>query len=455
LHTVASASSKRLLVFLLAAVFLSRLIFALIIWKIDGAVGFHSPDTITYTAPAESMLHGSFSAGGLPEIFRTPGYPLLLLPAVALGHLELIAILENILLATFSAWLIWRIVSELWPDSWAAIWAVLLYCLEPMGLLQAEKVLTETAFTAMLLLFIWIVVRFLRGASYGKIAWAALVLGCATYLRPIAVYLGLWLVPVFLFFPRSLSWRQRTAGAILFPVMLGLSLAPWIIRNARVADYKGFSATGDMDLYFYPAAAVRGKLENKPFIQEQTEMGWNNREQYFQEHPEQRNWSRGKIARFCGTEARRIILSHLSIYAPIHARGCMMTIANPGVTELMRDMGIYPILGSPLAHKEDQGFFQAMMWLLREYPFVAVVVPLMTLQLLLYYGLALAGLRHLAFDIRVFFFLVVLYFVLISGIPGAVSRWRAPFMPIVCICAGVAIAQWKARRTSSQVANAG
>ena len=455
MHTLTPASSKRLLVLLLAAVFLSRLIFALVIWKIDGAVGFHSPDTATYTKPAESMLHGSFSTDGLPEIFRTPGYPLLLMPALALGHLELIAILENILLATLSAWLIWKIVSYLLPDSRAAMWAVLLYCLEPMGLLQAEKILTETAFTATLLLFIWTVVRFLRQANYGKIAYAALVLGCATYLRPVAVYLGVWLVPVFLFFPRPLAWRQRITGAILFPVMLGFSLAPWIIRNAKVADYRGFSATGDVDLYFYPAAAVRGKLEHKPFIQEQTEMGWNNKEQYLQEHPEQRNWSQGKIASFCGREGKRTIFSHLSIYIPIHAKGCMMTLANPGVTELMRDIGIYPVLSSPLAHKEDQGFFQAMMWLFREYPSLAVVMPLMALQLLLYYAFALIGLRHITFDVRLFFFLVVLYFVLISGIPGAVSRWRAPFMPTVCICASVAIAQWRARRTSSQVANAG
>jgi hypothetical protein len=65
----------------------------------------------------------------------------------------------------------------------------------------------------------------------------------------------------------------------------------------------------------------------------------------------------------------------------------------------------------------------------------------------------LAGLRHIAMDVRLLFVMIVVYFVGISGIPGAVSRWRAPFMPIVCICAGVAIAKWRARKQFVASAN--
>lgn len=446
MSTSQGPNSRKLLLILLALIFFSRLIFAVMIWKVEGTVGFHSPDTITYTAPAESLLHGSYSRAGLPEIFRTPGYPFLLLPALLLGHLEAIAILENILLATFSAWAIWEIARELFTELRAAVWAVVLYSIEPMSLLQAEKVLTETAFTAALLLMIWMMVRFLRGAGYASLVFSALSLGCATYLRPVSLYLGFWLLPVLFLFPRSLPLRRRAASAILFPILLGLTLAPWIIRNTRVADYRGFSATSDIDLYFYPAAAVLAKMENKPFLQQQREMGWDNREVYLQNHPEQRDWSQGRIARFCSTEARRIISSHVLLYSGIHAKGCMMTLFNPGATELLRDVGAYPVLSSPLPEKMDQGLVSAMVWLIRTYPLLALLIPIMAIQLLFYYVFAVAGLRHIALDVRLLFVMIVVYFVAISGIPGAVSRWRAPFMPIICICAGVAIAKWRARK---------
>src|SRR5258708_4387905 len=100
-----NTSSRKWLLMLLAIVFLLRLVLALAVWKINGPAGFVSPDTVSYSIPAESMLHGaflsdgSFSLRGAPEIFRTPGYPLLLLPAVASGHPVLIGIIENLLFA--------------------------------------------------------------------------------------------------------------------------------------------------------------------------------------------------------------------------------------------------------------------------------------------------------------------------------------------------------------------
>ncbi|HJX84587.1 MAG TPA: hypothetical protein VJ723_09605, partial [Candidatus Angelobacter sp.] len=53
------------------------------------------------------------------------------------------------------------------------------------------------------------------------------------------------------------------------------------------------------------------------------------------------------------------------------------------------------------------------------------------------------GLRRIPFAVAFFFCAIFSYFVLVSGIPAAVARYRVPIMPLVCICAGVAIAQWR------------
>ena len=446
--------SKHRLLVLLAIVLLSRLVFAFIVWKINGPSGVIGSDTPSYVGPARSLLHGaflsdgSFGIPGAAEIFRTPGYPLFLVPAVALGHVELIALGENLLLAVASAWLIWHIVTGLIPDPRAACWAVLLYCFEPVGFLYSQKVFSETLFTTVLLLFVWLFLRYFRKPAYLKLALSVLALSCAAYVRPVPLYLGIWLIPVLLLFPRTISWRQRAARAVLFPVLFGLTLVPWIERNSKVAGYDGFTTSSDWNLYFLAAGAVEAKLEHRGPSEVLADWNYDHMEQYLQSHPEMRGWSQAQIARFWGREARRIIGSHVVLYSGIHARGCAMVMFNPGVSELLIDLKLYPKVGSPISRELDHGFVHTAGWLLREYPVTAIALPLMLLQLLLYYVFAIKGLRRIPSEVAVFFCAVFSYFVLVSGMPAAVARYRAPIMPLVCICAGIAIAAWKTRKAN-------
>src|SRR5215510_5803520 len=334
---------------LLALIWFTRLLFALVIWYFKGPSGFFEADSNYYVQLAQNMLHGSFTSAGLPEIFRTPGYPLLLIPAVAFHHPVMIALAENFLLCTASAWLIWRIASDLFPDPAAGFWASLLYCFEPIGLLFSEKLMTETLFTTLLLVFFWMLLRGLRGPAYRNLALAALVLGCATYVRPVTTYLSLAFVPLLLLFPRGLSGIKRVCRALLFVVIFVLSLAPWIIRNAVAADYAGFSSTGDTDLYFYCAAGVQAQLEHKNLVQEQTEMGYNSEQQYFRLHPEQRNWSPGQSARFFRSEGKKLLSRHLLTYAGLHGRGCFIVMFDPGITDVLKVVRLYPESGGLLS----------------------------------------------------------------------------------------------------------
>jgi len=431
---------------LLALIWFTRLLFAFVIWYFKGPSGFFEADSNYYVQLAQNMLHGSFTSAGLPEIFRTPGYPLLLIPAVAFHHPVMIALTENFLLCTASAWLIWRIAGDLFPDPAAGFWASLLYCFEPIGLLFSEKLMTETLFTTLLLVFFWMLLRGLRGPAYRNLALAALVLGCATYVRPVTTYLSLAFVPLLLIFPSGLSGIKRACRALPFVVIFALSLAPWIIRNAVAADYAGFSSTGDTDLYFYCAAGVQAQLEHKNLVQEQNELGYNSEQQYFGLHPEQRSWSPGQSARFFRSEGKRLLSHHLLTYAGLHGRGCVTVVFDPGITDLLKVVRLYPESGGLLSRTLNVGFMRATLWLIREHPISAVLLPLLEAILVGYYALAIAGLRRLPFDMAFAFMTVVLYFVLVSGLPGAVARFRVPMMPLVCISAGVAIAYWKTKK---------
>jgi 4-amino-4-deoxy-L-arabinose transferase-like glycosyltransferase len=447
LRTVKVDRLRSRLFFLLILVFVVRLLASLIIWQINGPIGFYSPDTASYAGPARSLLHGAFlSAGdfsppGTPEIFRTPGYPILLMPAVASGWFTPIAVLENILFSVISAWLIWNIVSALSPNSNAGFWAMLLYCFEPVGFLHSVKILSEAAFTTFLLLSIWLLLRYLRNPAYITLLLAALTMACAIYIRPVPLYLGVWLAPVLLLLPRQAGRKQRVIAAILFPVILAVTTVPWVIRNSRVADYWGFSSSSAWNLYFMSAAAIGGQLQHRGFSSVAAEMGNGSPEDYLKAHPEQRSWSEGEIARFWNREAMQSIKQHWLSYALIHARGCGMVVLNPGASEVLRDLKLYPPMASPLSEALDRGLFSGAVWLWKNYPATIILLPFMMALLLCYYILAVKGLGKLPLDVRVLLISIFVYFVLVSGFPAAVARYRVPVMPLVCICAGIGIAR--------------
>jgi Dolichyl-phosphate-mannose-protein mannosyltransferase len=456
-------SRKRLLL-LLALVLCTRLLFALVIWKTSGAFGFFRADTPQYVKPAESLLHGSFSSSGVfspentPETSRTPGYPLLLLPGITLHHLVLVGIVENLLLAVASAWLVWLIADEFFPATSAPFWAVLLYCFEPVGLVYTNTLMSDTAFNAGILLFLWLFICYLHRPLLSKLMWAAMVLGITTYVRPVTLYLALLLSVMLLVLNshpitrKTGNWKERVIGAVLFPVLFAVMLAPWLVRNFVVADYRGLSSTQEWGLYFVTAGAIQAKVEHRS-VSQAVDAGYaTTPEQYLSLHPEQRSWSEGAKARFWRKEATTAVKSHPGIFAEFYAKNCASILLNPAVTEVLRETGLYPTDRTPLDSHLDQGYLSATMWLVQQHPVVAILIPAMVLQLLLYYVLAVLGLRHMSLEIRVFFIALCFYFVLISAVFTAGARYRAPFMPLVCIAAGAGIANWrgKARLTTDQ-----
>ncbi len=116
---------------------------------------------------------------------------------------------------------------------------------------------------------------------------------------------------------------------------------------------------------------------------------------------------------------------------------------DPGATEVVKTVRLYPESGGLLSRAVDQGVLRAVLWLIRQYPFAAGALVLLGAQLILYYVLGMLGLRRLPFEVSVLFVWISLYFVLVSGIPAATARFRMPVMPLLCISAGHAIARWR------------
>ena len=121
------------------------------------AADYFFPDSFTYLAPARNLLHGlGFTTGdGVIETLRTPGYPLLLaafglrvVPVIVLQHLL------NVALAVAIYVLVMRRIDS----RFVALTAAILFAADTPTLHYANKILTETLFTALLFVVVVLVV---------------------------------------------------------------------------------------------------------------------------------------------------------------------------------------------------------------------------------------------------------------------------------------------------------
>ena len=94
-------------------------------------------DTISYLNPGRNLLlHGRFFAEGVPDLVRTPGYPLFL-GITSLAGLPAAAV-ANLILSLFSVLLVWRLGRVVTGDDRIAIGAAWLLACEPISILPSR-----------------------------------------------------------------------------------------------------------------------------------------------------------------------------------------------------------------------------------------------------------------------------------------------------------------------------
>jgi len=124
---------------------------------------FRSPDSDSYQQLADALIYdGKFAIGVVPEIVRTPGYPIVMAPGIFLGSPDLAVISIQIALSVFTGWITYWIALRLTNSGHVAIAAAAAVALEPLSILYASKLLSETAFTFALILGLLLLVRAAR-----------------------------------------------------------------------------------------------------------------------------------------------------------------------------------------------------------------------------------------------------------------------------------------------------
>jgi len=421
---------------LLALTALVRLGLALAALSYSGdATLFANPDTSTYLEPARSLTDGEFRTAGEPEIRRTPGYPLLLVPGVVLGQVAAVTIALQIALSVASAWLVFRLAFLLFESRTLAAWAVLLYALEPLSVLLSVKLLSETLFTFLMLLGLyWLFLHF----RYGRVVpllGAAFVLAASVYVRPIAYYLPIVVGSFLLFGPQGRFSPRRAAHALGFVALSAALIGAWQLRNHALAGYPRFSGNEDVNLWLY-SLALAGEEQGGGFLAKKAEVG-QGPIGYWKLHPEElMRPLRDRLADL-RAQAKQTIARRPLRYLAIHLEGCANTLLNPGARSLM---GLFVRAPGP----DTPG------WLLLAGVLAAVLLSTYALAA---WGL-LATLRGAPFT-ALFLLAVVGYFALLSGGPIGTSRYRQPLMPLFCMAAAAGLASLSRGLDARRLARAG
>jgi 4-amino-4-deoxy-L-arabinose transferase-like glycosyltransferase len=237
-----------LLIFLLASTI--GLAVILVGWRLQSLVD-NRPDPYWFSAMGSSLARGEgFSAYGTLLHRRSPLYPLVIggIYRVFGEHQILVLLLQAILFGA-TCWLAQDLGRRLFNARTAVI-AGVLCAIHPALLRYVADFHLETLFTALFTGSVWLSVRFYersdlrRAAALGVVAALATLTKAVALLYPV-VFAALW------WFKRGRQDQSRKSlfacGAMF--VVMGLTIAPWTVRNYAVTGHFVPVSTGFSDAF--------------------------------------------------------------------------------------------------------------------------------------------------------------------------------------------------------------
>jgi 4-amino-4-deoxy-L-arabinose transferase-like glycosyltransferase len=385
-----------------------------------------------------------------PNLYRPPGFPLLLLGLYALvGPSVAAAIAWQALIGTATILLTFFLVRSLNFSPRLALLAAAIQALDPVAIQYSNLLLTEVYTSPLVLLAALCVVRYRSTASPRWLLATGAIFAAGIMIHPVLLFLPLLLLAAPLLSSATRTLRQF--GVALGSVVLALMPASaWIVRNWYVGDFVGISAVTAVNILKYKAAGVEAELRGTSRAVERDRL---TRECETELPPDA---TRGQRYRLWQQRGSSILLAHPLTYARIHARGMLVELIGPE-----RDHTTRLLYGS--AALDDTGNYddasiaaartQRRVWTLE-----VVRYGVLLWQGLLGLGLVIGTWQVLRQrpGLFVLLLLVPLYVLALSGGPEASPRFRVIYLPVFSLLtaagADAFLTWWRRRRTVSQPA---
>ncbi|MEI8381403.1 MAG: glycosyltransferase family 39 protein [Planctomycetota bacterium] len=238
-------------------------------------------------------------------VLRVPGFPLVLaLSQAVFGNNVFAARCLLAIIGTATCGLTYWLGREL-VDETTGLIAAGYTAVSPTMALFSVLMLSETLFAFTLLLSLIAIARLVRRKdANSSFFWRSLVaggsIGLATLVRPTWLYVGLLIAVVAILLCRgALRFKFQSLAGVL--VGIGLSMAPWALRNGLVTGHLVFTtlwagpslydglnpqATGDSDMRFVETDRLFEHLSEYEVDREYSRRAW----KFVSEYPQRALW---------------------------------------------------------------------------------------------------------------------------------------------------------------------
>jgi hypothetical protein len=397
---------------------------------------YHMKDTAGYIRGASALIHeNGFNEYGVPNLHRTPGYSLLLIPGIYFGHLESITIILQILLGTFSCFLVWKISLLLYKRQDIALAGCLLFAIEPLSIYYCSILLSETLFTTVFLLFSYCLIKYFSHRKWSYLILFSIALSITVYVRPITYYLPLILTLMIAghaFFYRT-NRKKLILQSITCFVLCAILVGAWQVRNFILTGYSEFSDVTGKNLYWYYGNAIKADKKGVPYKR----MTVNEFEEEFRNIYPNEN-SKIKRLNYMKQEGLKLIKDNPVVVLKICVMGLIRTLTDVGTTGYLRLFNEQRVSLSEIARRSHDSGFIKIFYLFREVPHVVAIKLLFYALMISYWVLTIYG----YFDKRVdkigliILIFLALYLLGVSMGPYSYSRFRVPIIPYLCTVGG-------------------
>jgi 4-amino-4-deoxy-L-arabinose transferase-like glycosyltransferase len=384
-----------------------------------------------------------------PELFRTPGYPLLLaVPFAVFGSSLAWPLALQVLLALGIVLLSRRLALELGLEPASASVAALLVALSPNLAFLSSKLVSEMLFSLLLVACLLLLNRFRKHGRTADLVATGVTSGLLVLTRPIALFFPLVIGGYVLWL--KLRDRKLRFWQPLVPLACASIVAlPWVVRNGVQTGRYIVSTASDHNTYLYTAATVvaaekgisltaaRDSLMAEavarfPGLDSNDEASfWQRLAQVGRDHIRRRPLLAVKVsaAGFLGSFILPISVGPLII----HSTGQAEVPGQANAFQRVIGLAARGRLGQALATARDSR--------LRGLPgFAAVVLSAALVFNLVLLVCALAALFPKRNSGLLWLLLPILYFTLVTGTVGE-ARFRAPIEPFLAILAATALAR--------------
>ena len=360
-------------------------------------------DPDLYRSLARNLVAGrgfvSEGANGelLPQVDRTPVYPLFLAAPLRLGgdRLGLFLTVQCIIGALTCAFT--TLLAMRWLRFGAATLAGMLVAIDPNSVVRCADLRAETLFTFLLVAG----ACFLAWRSENSWGWlcAGLIWSAATLCRPIAI--GLWVVAVLVGLWKHCRWSRLAAFATGFASFILL----WSARNTAVTGHWFFSTAATYNLYVGRASGVEAERCGIP-----------HNDMLYRFAP-----------RFRDVQLFKDRATFERALDECHQASRKILLATPLISVKQFVMGWFKVLLGPGARGLDTS-------LVTPTPPAKVWPALYVVALVIVSGAGVVGAFKLGRS-AVLLPLLIIYFTLLSGGGGGNSRFRVPVTPMLAVLA--------------------